>query len=778
MLSEDKILNNAIAIAKGTETKALRILADSMGHSTTSYNDHKMAGIFLMECVLREGPKNIGEYLEVMSHRLNKRTLSFMVSHSTIIDKELKKNYLVDLNFDWISASILVRSYLSRPQYGSAVFETPSIMRMRIAIQMCSHEGIAKVLDAYGEMNDKLYMPASPTMFNAGMMSGQMSSCFIMSSQDTSESILDNVKYTSLVSKHNGGYGLDVSRLRHSAIGSVGRSSGIIPMIKMYDSSTSTFGQTGKRAGAGTISCRLHHIDIVQFINVRSNEGSHTNRVFTVGTAIYTPWVFWERVRSNGIWSMFCPNLTKSLNDIYGIDFMKEYERIENSNVDRKTIKARVLLSMISESKRKCGYPYILNGDSCNYKSNQKHLGYIRSCNLCTEIIQYAPEDEITSCNLHSITLPSHMKDGTFDYSALCLTAAMCVNNLNNIIDNNFYVLGDKTKTNNLDNRPLGIGIQGFFDVVYLLDLLPNSNEVIELNKKIFACIYFSVLAASVDLAIKYGKCKGHDGSPMSEGKLQFDLWAEEYKLLKDNKLIEDSVRKEEDDIPLSPSEWGQLEIVLSNGEVIENTWESLRIFIIKYGLRNTLLTTIAPTATSAQLMGSCEQVECHQANIYSRILHTGNVTVINKYMYRDLSDIGVWSNEISDLIKADGGSISKLEAYVKSSIEDYENVIDMHRLRYVVKKYKTMYELSQKFMINLMADRSRYIDQSSSLNIYMGDPTTSDVTTAILYANAKGLKTIMYYLRRKAANKQPMITINSKIKTFVDGYKECLSCQ
>lgn len=781
--------------------------SDTLSHNVDDYRNIMLAGQLMLKHIYDTGPKSIEDYILKMGHRLNGNTRAFMAKHSAKINALLAVYSHSTSSMDSMAALVLYHSYLSSPRYKEPIYETPEILRLRVAIQMYYMDGFEAVLKAFGELANGYIMAASPTMFNAGMQEHQMSSCFLLTVEDTSESICDMVKYLAFVSKYNGGYGLDLSRLRHSAIGDVGTSNGLLNWMKGYDAFTKAFNQTGKRPGAGTLSCRPHHIDIETFVEARSSEGSHSKRIFTAGTSIWTSWLFWHRVRNNGDWAMFCPNQTKGLNDVYGFEFEARYLKYEaDSSIPRKTIKASKLLQLIVETKRTSGYPYVLNGDAVNMKSNQKHLGYIRCSNLCTEIMEYVPDGQIASCNLHSITLARFAKgklpDGgritdAFDFQKLAEISRACVDNLNKVIDTNWYPLdGHIIKDYNLETRPLGIGVQGFADAIYTMDLTFESDEVKTLNKMIFACIYFNCVVETINLAARDGPCKAHKGSPMSEGKLQFDLWADEYQLLKERGYIIDALRKEEDDLPLDPLAWGQQPITLCNGHTIKPSWDSVRKALMIFGARNTLLTAIMPTATSAQLQGTCELIEAPQGNIMSRKSKMCSYPVLNKHMWRDLVEINAWNKYTADFIQMDGGSIARLPEFIHqnpSLYPEFDKSKSHNRLQYIVKKYKVMYELSQAMMLKLMADRARYIDQSHSTNIYIADPNDEKVAKVLLYAEALGLKTMMYYLRMKPSVEKPTLTISTEVDKFFNpsgskektinvvcslGENECISCQ
>nr|WIL04087.1 intein-containing ribonucleotide-diphosphate reductase large subunit [Cedratvirus lena] len=532
----------------------------------------------------------------------------------------------------------------------------------------------------------------------------------------------------------------------------------------------------GRRKGAATIYTRPHHIDIVEFVELNQLTGDIYSRAHDIDLAVWTSWLFWKRVEEDGPWSLFCPALTKSLNKIWGIKFMEEYERLEkDESIPRKTISARKLLDIICTNQQAGGRLYTMNGDGANQKSNQKNLGYISHGNLCLEILQYSSSKEIAACNLAQISLSHMVEDGQVNYDLLSRIAKRACENLNAIIDRNWFPFEEITRSNK-KHRPMGIGVSGFAEMLHKLDLPFEDPVVREVNKKIFACIYFNALAQSIVLSIEEGMKEGlpskpyesFTGSPASQGKFQFDLWAEEFDLLKQNGIP--CNRKKEDDLPLQPSSWGQKAILLPNGDTILPTQEDLRRCMVKYGLRNSLLIALMPTATSSIVLRNCESVEAHQTNIYSRKLQSGNYPMVNRFLIEDLSKIGLWNLNTVQLIQADEGSISKLDKFVSTHPELYPEFNgDWQRLTHVQKKYKTMWEIPQNLFIKLAADRARYVCQSQSTNLYFKYPQVSTLNKAQRFAFASGLKTLVYYIRQQPAVETLKITISHFIQSFVN---------
>lgn len=573
-----------------------------------------------------------------------------------------------------------------------------------------------------------------------------------------------------------------------------------------YCTTTGIVHNGGKRKGACTIFCRPHHIDIIDFCKMPLKTGDHYSRAHDVNFALWFPWLFWKRVKEDGKWTLFCPKETEKLNDIWGIEWEEQYKIYEeDEDTPKKVIKARDLLHIIIDSQRKTGMPYILHADAANFKSNQNHLGYIRCSNLCLEIMEHCENDSIASCNLSSISLKEFVKkpiniDGCkitneiyerinnikdhlyeyYDFEHLAIITKRIVNNINQNIEHGYYPL-DTIKIPNLKYRPLGIGVSGFAEMLHILNLTfhdPRNKEypldtTKQLNKMIFACIYFNALIQSIELSIKYGSYNRFKESPIANGKFQFDLWRDEYNLLKSRNMIDENIRTYKDDDPIDPICWKQKEVILSNGYIINPTWNSLRDAIKLYGIRNSLLIAIMPTATSAQPLRNGESVEAHQSNIYSRKLINGAYPVINRYMIKDLNDIGLWNSEIKDLIQADNGSVKLIKDYILQNNNVYNKQYDLIKLDFITEKYKTMWELSMKVFYRMAADRGRYICQSQSTNIYISDPSTEQLIASHLFAFHLGLKTGMYYLRQSPAVSPLKLTISPEINNFVSKYEK-----
>lgn len=1105
-------------VVKLVETFGLYGAARILGFDVSHYNYLLLAGRLAIEDLKQKSPKDILSYANLMKKRLHPQIYQFIVNNHESLQEAINKNEFRDYDHDWFSANTMITMYSANVSYGQSGIETPQYTWMRIAIQLYfdSKDPITNIVRAYEEMSQGWYTPASPTIFNAGMIKPQMSSCFLLTIGDNLESILKNGIYRGgMISKESGGLGFDVSRVRHSEIKEIGWSSGIIPMLQLYNymvryvdqcftnetvvyteagpkcieeivsgdrvvtrdgslqdvkfvmthdydndivevtvnntfrpirvapshpilvirnqetdisyatilarigrgsakpewadaytltdtdlvafpvptiekdipdyidtdmymyglmissgqlvdgrfsitlvtnlhghiidfvhkylvlrnirfteniientsiiswSSGSNFrfnktslyegdskrihpnflhlpknksfaliagilyrntltdswritcstkdlpesiryillrmgvatkGEVtltpeetytiiipkvpelcskvnnvpsedvdyllhegiiwnrvisvstptnykgkiydleinnnhnylthmglahngGRRKGAATIFLRTHHIDLEDFIELPRKVGDKYARAHDLNICLWTSWIFWERVRTNGNWTLFCPAKTSHLNDLYGDEFTKAYIATEQdpniSSKHKKVISARSLYDSILNIQRETGMPYIMNGDAANIKSNHRHLGYIRSSNLCLEVIEYTDDNTIAVCNLHSLSLRmfgkgpvdhtnSNLEDAlrkSFDFPQLSNISRRVVENLNAVIDHNHYPL-DKIvdgkvvpkiiNKSNKKHRPVGMGVSGFAELLHILDLPFEHPTVNVLNKMIFACMYWNALAQSVQLSIKDGSYDSFVGSPTSEGKLQFDLWKEEFKIVGPN-----AVRKEEDDNPIDPSTWQQEAVVLYdvNDNVVDTvlpTWDDLKRVIIKYGLRNSLLIALMPTASTAQVRRNCESVEAHQNNMYSRKVLKCSYPVLNRYLVRDLEELGVWNKSVVEYIKIKNGSIQGVNRYVINNPLLFPKFTgDVQRLIFLELKYKTMWEIPQKAFMRLAAERGRYIDQSSSTNVYIRDCTDDKLRACHIYANMSGLKTIMYYLRQ-----------------------------
>jgi len=612
-----------------------------------------------------------------------------------------------DFNYDYFGFKTLERAYLLK--INGKIAERPQHMLMRVAIGI-HKEDIKSAIETYNLMSEKWFTHATPTLFNAGTPKPQMSSCFLLTMQDDSiEGIYDTLKQTAKISQSAGGIGLSIHNVRATGSyikGTNGTSNGIVPMLKVFNDTARYVDQGGgKRKGSFAIYIEPWHADIIDFLDLKKNHGKEENRARDLFYAMWTPDLFMKRVESNQDWTLMCPHECPGLYDVYGEAFEKLYIKYEQEGKGRKTIPARDLWNAILESQIETGTPYMLYKDACNEKSNQKNLGTIRSSNLCTEILEYTSKDEVAVCNLASLALPKFVIDGEFDYQKLFDITYVATKNLNKIIDNNYYPV-EEARNSNFRHRPIGLGVQGLADVFILLRMPFESEEAIKLNKEIFETIYYAAMTASKDLAKANGAYESYEGSPVSQGIFQYDMWG------------------------VVPSDRWE--------------WQILKEEVAKYGVRNSLLLAPMPTASTSQILGNNECFEPYTSNIYTRRVLSGEFIVVNKHLLRDLNELGIWNDDLKNKIMAANGSVQDIS-------EIPENLKEL---------YKTVWEIKQKTILDMAADRGAYICQSQSLNLFMENANFSKLTSMHFYAWKKGLKTGMYYLRTKAARDAVKFTV------------------
>tara|TARA_B100001248_G_scaffold255615_1_gene235573 strand:- start:1848 stop:4232 length:2385 start_codon:yes stop_codon:yes gene_type:complete len=631
-------------------------------------------------------------------------------------NKDTLNNYIDynrDFTYDYFGFKTLERSYLLK--LNGEVAERPQHMLMRVAVGI-HHQDIEKALETYDLMSQGYFTHATPTLFNSGTPTPQMSSCFLLTMQDDSlVGIYDTLKQCALISKSAGGIGLSIHHIRSKGSyikGTNGESNGIVPMLRVFNDTARYVDQGGgKRKGSIAIYLEPWHPDIIQFLDLRKNHGKEELRARDLFYALWTPDLFMERVEQNGDWSFFCPNECPGLQDAYGEDFKKLYESYEAQGLARETVPARTVWDKVVEAQIETGTPYMLYKDSANIKSNQKNLGTIRSSNLCTEIMEYTSKDEVAVCNLASIALPRFVDNETkqFDFEKLYDVTYHVTGNLNRVIDVNYYPV-EEARNSNMRHRPIGLGVQGLADTFAMMGMYFESDAAKALNKEIFETIYFAACTASKDAAIVNGPYSTFEGSPASQGLLQFDLWG----------MNEHSGR------------WD---------------WDSLKTEIVEHGMRNSLLLAPMPTASTSQILGNNECFEAFTSNLYVRRTLSGEFVVTNKHLINDLIKLDLWSLEMKDEILRHKGSIQAIAA-----IPDH-----------IKQLYKTTWEIKQKNVIDMAADRGAYIDQSQSMNIHMIDANAAKVSSMHFYGWRKGLKTGMYYLRTKAAADAIQFTVEQK---------------
>lgn len=649
-----------------------------------------------------------------------------------------------DFGYDFFGFKTLEKSYLLK--LNGKVVERPQHMLMRVSVGI-HKEDIDGAIETYNLMSERWFTHATPTLFNAGTPKPQLSSCFLLTMKgDSIDGIYDTLKQTALISQSAGGIGLSIHNVRATGSyirGTNGTSNGIVPMLRVFNDTARYVDQGGgKRKGSFAIYLEPWHADIFEFLDLKKNHGKEELRARDLFYAMWIPDLFMKRVEAEGEWSLFCPNECPGLADTYGAEFEMLYTKYESEGRQRKTIKARELWSAILESQVETGTPYMLYKDACNEKSNQKNLGTIKSSNLCTEIIEYTAPDEVAVCNLASIALPRFVNNGAFDHQKLFDITYVATKNLNKIIDINYYPVPE-ARNSNLRHRPIGLGVQGLADAFILLGYPFESEEARLLNREIFETIYYAALTASKDLAKINGPYSSYEGSPISKGEFQFDMW---------NVMPTDR--------------W---------------EWDVLREEILKHGVYNSLLLAPMPTASTSQILGNNECFEPYTSNIYTRRVLSGEFIVVNKHLLRDLVKLNLWNSEIKNKIVAANGSVQDIA-------EIPENIKEV---------YKTVWEIKQRAVIDMAADRGAFIDQSQSLNLFIQDPNFAKLSSMHFYAWKKGLKTGMYYLRTKAATDAIKFTVEghsnhnivattqtvskeeamAEISCSIDNKDDCLAC-
>jgi ribonucleoside-diphosphate reductase alpha subunit len=609
-----------------------------------------------------------------------------------------------DFDFGYFGLKTLEKGYLQRVE--GKLIETPQYMFMRVSIGIHGKD-IPAVLDTYDKMSQGLFIHATPTLFNAGTPRPQMSSCFLIANKsDSINGIYETLTECAQISKWAGGIGMHIHDVRGNKSrirGTNGQSDGIIPMLRVFNATARYVNQAGRRKGSIAVYVEPWHADIMEFLELRLNQGDEEARCRDLFSAMWIPDLFMKRVEEGGNWSLFCPDKAPGLSDCYGEEFEALYTKYEEEGLANTTVPAADVWKAILKSQTETGTPYMLYKDACNSKSNQKNLGVIKSSNLCTEIIEYTNKDETSVCNLASIALPKYVdkETKTFNHTKLHEVTKTVTKNLNRVIDRNFYPV-ETARRSNMKHRPIGLGVQGLADVFILCGLPFDCEESRTMNAQIFETMYHAALEASSELAEVDGSYESFEGSPASQGVLQPDMWEGEAKFS------------------------GRYD------------WNAMRERIKTKGLRNSLLMAPMPTASTAQILGNNECFEPYTTNIYLRRTLAGEFVVVNKHLVNDLKRVGLWSKEMKDLMVKAGGSIQN----ILDIPDDIKNL------------YKTVWEISQKCIIDMAADRGRFIDQSQSMNLFVESPTMSKLSSMHMYAWKAGLKTGMYYLRSKAKSR------------------------
>jgi ribonucleoside-diphosphate reductase alpha subunit len=723
-----------------TTTELDNLAAETSASYTTQHPDFAvLAARIAVSNLHKNTRKSFSEVAELLYHYIDPKTGEKAPLYSDEVYAIVQQNadridsaiiYERDYHFDYFGFKTLERSYLLRTE--GKIAERPQHMFMRVAIGIHKQD-IDAAIETYNLMSEKWFVHATPTLFNAGTPKPQMSSCFLLSmKEDSIEGIFETLKRCAVISQSAGGIGLNIHNVRATGSyikGTNGVSNGIIPMLRVFNDTARYVDQGGgKRKGAFAIYLETWHADIFEFLDLRKNHGKEEMRARDLFPALWISDLFMKRVEENGNWSLFCPHEAQGLEELYGSAFEAQYIAYESQGKARKTLPARELWNALLESQIETGTPYILYKDAANQKSNQQNLG--------TEIIEYTAPDEVAVCNLASISLPRFVVDGkTFDFHKLYEIAKIVTRNLNKVIDGNYYPLPE-AENSNRRHRPIGIGVQGLADAFMLLRLPFESEAAAALNRDIFETIYFGAMEASMELAEVHGAYESFMGSPLSEGKFQFDLWN------------------------VQPSDrWD---------------WQGLRKKVIKTGVRNSLLLAPMPTASTSQILGNNECFEPYTSNVYNRRVLSGEFAVVNKHLLKDLVQLGLWNDGLKNRLIAANGSVQQIEE-IPQELKDI---------------YKTVWEIKQRAIIDMAADRGAYICQSQSLNLFVDTPNFAKLTSMHFHAWRKGLKTGMYYLRTKAAadaikftvdvaalNRPQMEQQQNEVACSLDNPEECLAC-
>ncbi|GMH35229.1 hypothetical protein BSKO_03097 [Bryopsis sp. KO-2023] len=728
-------------VYKGVTTTELdELAAETAASMTSTHPDYAILAARIAVSNLHKNTlKSFSETAKKMYEHINPKNgqVSSLVSEETYnvimenaekLDSEII--YDRDFDYDYFGFKTLERSYLLR--MNGTVVERPQHMLMRVAVGIHS-TNLDLVIQTYHLLSERWFTHASPTLFNAGTPRPQLSSCFLLTMKsDSIEGIYDTLKECACISKSAGGIGLSVHCIRSTGSyirGTNGTSNGIVPMLRVFNDTARYVDQGGgKRKGAFAIYIEPWHADIFDWLELRKNHGKEEARARDLFYGLWVNDLFMKRVEANGKWSLFCPNEAPGLADVWGEEFEELYQKYEKEDRAKRVVDAQSLWFAILEAQVETGNPYMLYKDACNRKSNHQNLGTIKSSNLCTEIIEYTSPDETAVCNLASLALPRFVrekdgelrmdkrklvgsldsKDRYFDFAKLAEVTSVVASNLNRIIDINFYP-ADTAKVSNFKHRPIGIGVQGLADTFILLGLPFDSPEASALNKEIFETIYYSALKTSCELAQKEGPYKTYEGSPVSKGILQQDMWG-----------VEPSNKR-----------WD---------------WDELRQNIAQHGVRNSLLVAPMPTASTSQILGNNECFEPYTSNIYVRRVLSGEFTVVNQHLLHDLVRLGLWNPDVKNEMVANNGSVGELD--IPAQLKEL---------------YKTVWEIKQRALVDMAADRGAFIDQSQSFNVHMIDPNFGKLTSLHFYGWKKGLKTGMYYLRTRAAADAIKFTVDQQ---------------
>ncbi|PZR23631.1 MAG: ribonucleoside-diphosphate reductase subunit alpha [Flavobacterium psychrophilum] len=710
----------------GVTTSELdNLAAETAASMTITHPDYaQLAARIAVSNLHKNTKKSFSETMNDMFHYVNPRTgqesplLSDEVHAAIMANAEVLDSTIIynrDFNYDYFGFKTLERSYLLR--INGQIVERPQHMLMRVSVGIHLND-IQSAIETYELMSKKFFTHATPTLFNAGTPKPQMSSCFLLSMRDDSiDGIYDTLRSTAKISQSAGGIGLSIHNVRATGSyirGTNGTSNGIVPMLRVFNDTARYVDQGGgKRKGSFAVYIEPWHADIFDFLDLRKNHGKEEMRTRDLFLALWIPDMFMKRVQEDSTWTLMCPNECPGLYDVHSDEFDALYLKYEAEGKGRKTVKARELWEKVLESQIETGLPYMLYKDAANRKSNQKNLGTIRSSNLCTEIMEYTSPDEIAVCNLASISLPMFVENGKFNHDFLYQVTKRITRNLNKVIDRNYYPVKE-AENSNMRHRPVGLGVQGLADAFILMRMPFTSDEAKALNQEIFETIYFAAVTASMEMAKEEGPYSTFQGSPISQGEFQYNLWG-----LNDNDLS---------------GRWD---------------WASLRKEVMEHGVRNSLLMAPMPTASTSQILGNNEAFEPYTSNIYTRRVLSGEFIVVNKHLLEDLVNLGLWNEGLKQEVMRANGSIQNIDI-IPQDIKDL---------------YKTVWEMSMKDIIDMSRQRGYFIDQSQSLNLFMEGATFSKLTSMHFYAWQSGLKTGMYYLRTKSAVDAIKFTLNNDKK-------------
>ena len=684
------------------------------------YDYNTLAGYITISCFQKNTKEKFSQVMNdlynfkdkngLVSPLISDELIEFVNNNAEKLNEicQFDRDYLID----YFGFKTLEKSYLMKLN-GKPV-ERIQHMWLRVSIGIHG-TNMSKIEETYNYMSQKYFTHATPTLFNAGTPRPQLSSCFLESMEsDSIEGIYNTLKDCALISKWAGGIGMHIHNIRASGShirGTNGSSNGIVPMLKVFNNTAKYVDQGGgRRNGSFAIYLEPWHADIELFLQMRKNHGDEELKARDLFYALWIPDLFMERIKSNGKWTLMCPDECPGLADVYGEEFKILYEKYENQGKGRITLDAREVWFQILDAQMETGTPYLLYKDACNKKSNQKNLGTIKSSNLCCEIVEYSDSNETAVCNLASIALPSFVENGIFDYDKLYTVTKIVIENLNRVIDRNYYPI-EKTRVSNMKHRPVGLGVSGLADVFLKMNLPFNSNEAKKTNRDIFETLYYASLEKSYELAKIEGQYETFNGSPASQGILQFDMWN------------------------VKPSD--------------RYNWSELKENIKLFGLRNSLLLAPMPTASTSQILGVNECIEPITSNIYSRRTMAGEFVLTNKYLMKDLLEHDLWNEKIKNNIIANNGSVQHIDL-IPQKIRD---------------KYKTVWEIPMRHLIDMAADRGAFVCQSQSLNLWVEEPNYNTLTSMHFYSWQKGLKTGIYYLRRRARHQAQQFTIEPEKK-------------